>query len=308
MMKNKKESGLHPNNKHHLGYNFQDLCATLPSLKPFVFTNEFSTTIDFSNPEAVKCLNKALLLKHYNIKHWEFPDENLCPPIPGRVEYIHHLNDLLEQSLIKNEISVLDIGTGATCIYPLLGNSEYNWDFLGTDIDKQSLENSQKIIDTNNLASRITLFHQSDENNIITEEVFNGNKFSASMCNPPFYRSQYEAIEENSRKLKGLGIETTARNFSGLQNELWYKGGEKAFLHNYLYQSSLFKNQCFWYTSLVSKKDNITGMVDSLTKLGATEIKNIPLQFGNKISRIIAWTFLSLEEQDEWGSNNTESK
>ncbi len=305
MSSKKEKSSLHPNNKHNSGYDFQKLCTSTPILKEFVFTNKFNTkTIDFANPKAVKSLNTSLLKAYYNINYWEFPDENLCPPIPGRVDYIHHLNDLLKSSSITNNISILDIGTGATCIYPLLGNAEYGWNFIGTDIDNESLKTSQKIISSNNLSKEITLFFQNNKDQILSNKSFSNNVFSASMCNPPFYGSQYEAIEANARKLKGLGIETTARNFSGSQNELWYKGGEKAFLHNYLYQSSLFKTNCFWYTSLVSKKENVTTMQKSLTKLGATDIKIIPMQQGNKVTRIIAWTFLSKDQQNLWVSNS----
>lgn len=288
----KKESNLHPKNKHIADYDFSELCAKFTPLKEFVFTNKYQTeTIDFANPKAVKSLNSALLVTYYNINHWDFPDENLCPPIPGRVDYIHHLADLLNTS--KNKvITILDIGTGASCIYPILGNTEYGWKFVATDIDNNSLENAQKIISNNNLDDAITLRHQNNKDNILTGIITENDSFSASMCNPPFYASQYEAIEANARKLKGLGIETTARNFSGMQNELWYKGGEKAFLHNYLYQSSLFKTNCKWYTSLVSKKENVESMYASLKKLGATEIKTIPMHQGNKVTRIVAWSFV----------------
>ncbi len=301
MEKDKLSKGLHQNNLHRQEYNFEKLCNSNPDLKEFVFTNTYGTeTIDFSNPKAIKSLNTSLLKAFYNIHSWDFPDENLCPPIPGRVDYIHHLNDLFKSSSIKGRINIIDIGTGATCIYPLLGNSVYRWNFTGTDIDKASIKNSQQIINRNNLSNCISLKFQEDSNVIFSESIFENQKFTASMCNPPFYASQYEAVEANARKLKGLGIEKTSRNFSGKQNELWYKGGEKAFLHNYLYQSSLFKNSCFWYTSLVSKKENIESILASLNKLGATEIKNIPMYQGNKVTRIIAWTFLSNEEQDSW--------
>ncbi len=300
MAKDKTSKGLHPNNKHSQDYDFETLCSDFPSLKEFVFTNKFnSQTVDFANPKAVKTLNTALLKAYYQIENWEFSDENLCPPIPGRVDYIHHLNDLLNASGIKNNIRILDIGTGATCIYPLLGSRAYSWQFVGTDIDAESLKNSQEIIDSNNLSNQISLKLQHSPDTIFSEDIFDSKQFSATMCNPPFYSSQYEAVEANARKLKGLGIETTQRNFGGNQNELWYKGGEKAFLHNYLYQSSLFKTSCYWYTTLVSKKGNVESMIASLTKLGATEIKNIPMHQGNKVSRIIAWTFLSKDEQNQ---------
>ncbi len=261
---------------------------------PFVFENKYQTkTIDFANPKAVKALNTALLFKDYNITFWEFPDTNLCPPIPGRVDYIHHVADLLKSSKITNDIHVLDIGTGASCIYPILGNAEYNWRFVATDIDKNSLKFAQKIIDKNNLNDAIILRHQKEVSQVFKGVLNTEDAFSVSICNPPFYKSEAEALDATSSKLKGLkkGDKSVIRNFSGTQNELWYKGGEKAFIHNYLYESSLYKNQCIWFTTLVSKKDLVKGIYMSLKKLGATDIKTITMGQGNKISRIVAWSY-----------------
>ncbi|REE83773.1 23S rRNA (adenine1618-N6)-methyltransferase [Lutibacter oceani] len=301
--KRNKNGNLHPNNKHLQGYKFTELCEAYPDLKEFVFVNEYGTeTIDFANPKAVKAINKALLFKYYNLKFWDFPDDNLCPPIPGRVDYIHYLADLLINSGINEGAKILDIGTGANCIYPLLGNAEYNWSFVGTDIDKKSLDRAEKIIKKNALSDFIKLKHQKDSTHIFTGILTADDKFSASICNPPFYRSQEEAMQANSRKMEGLGTTNIGRNFSGKQQELWYKGGEKAFIHTYLYESSKFKTNCFWYTILVSKKENVQSMYDSLNKLGATDIKTIPMHQGNKVTRIIAWTFLSKEAQKEWNN------
>lgn len=296
------KNNLHPNNKHIKGYNFKELCETYPLLKDFVFVNKYRTeTVDFANPKAVKAINTALLFKYYNVNFWDFPDDNLCPPIPGRVDYIHYLNDLLKSSGIANNINVLDIGVGANCIYPLLGNAEYNWSFVGTDIDKKSIDRAEKIIKKNGLSEVIKLKQQKDAAQIFQGILNEDAKFSATICNPPFYKSQEDAMQANARKLDGLGKQSDeARNFSGKQQELWYKGGEKAFLHTYLYESSMFKNKCFWYTTLVSKKENAESMLPSLKKLGATEIKTIPMHQGNKVTRIVAWTFLSKEEQLKW--------
>lgn len=261
---------------------------------PFVFENKYETkTIDFANPKAVKALNTALLFKYYKLNFWEFPDTHLCPPIPGRVDYIHHIAGLLKSSKITDDIHVLDIGTGASCIYPVLGQSEYNWTFVGTDIDEVSLKYAQKIINENHLGDSISLRLQKDNSQMFNGILNEDDSFSVSICNPPFYKSEAEAIESTKRKLKGLNREggKIVRNFSGTQNELWYKGGEKAFIHNYLYESSLFKTQCVWFTTLVSKKDLVKGMYSSLKKLGATDIKTIHMGQGNKISRIVAWTF-----------------
>ncbi len=249
--------------------------------------------MDFANPKAVKALNTALLKYHYNIDFWEFSDDHLCPPIPGRVDYIHHISDLLNASEIKENITILDIGTGASCIYPLLGNAEYNWLFVGTDIDEKSLKQAQRIIDENDLNHVISLRHQKESSKIFKGILTKKDKFSASICNPPFYKSEQEALEATTNKLKGLNRveDEVVRNFSGTHNELWYKGGEKAFIHNYLHESALCKNQCHWFTTLVSKKELIRGIKVSLKKLGVTEIKVLSMEKGNKQSRIIAWTF-----------------
>jgi 23S rRNA (adenine1618-N6)-methyltransferase len=283
-----KEKNLHPKNKFNKGYNFDELIKTNPKLKPFVAKSQFDViTIDFSIPEAVKELNKALLFSYDKITIWDFPKQNLCPPIPGRLDYIHYLNDLISS---EEKITVLDIGTGATCIYPLLGVAEYNWNFVASDIDFESLDTAQDIIDDNKLREQIELRQQADENNILKGVLKDGDSFSAVMCNPPFFKSAEEAQGANKRKNKNLG-NNTVRNFSGNNNELWYVGGEKAFLHNYLYESSLYKTQSTWFTSLVSKKENIKSLEKSSAKLGAVEFKVIPMSQGNKVTRIACWRF-----------------
>lgn len=291
------------NNTHKSGYNFKLLTQVYPKLDAYVFENAHQTvTIDFADPKAVKALNTALLKAHYKINFWEFPEGNLCPPIPGRVDYIHYLADVLKASGIQKDATIMDIGTGASCIYPLLGQAAYDWRFLATEIDEGSMKHAQIIVDKNGLDKKINLRHQADGSQILKGVLKPSEHISASMCNPPFYKSKEEAQEATSRKLKGLGTQVgkKTRNFSGTSNELWYTGGEKAFLHNYLYESSLFKTQCFWYTSLVSKKENVKSMKSSLKKLGATDFKIIPMIQGQKISRIVAWTFLTKEEQKQW--------
>lgn len=281
---------MHPNNIHDATYNLEELTAVYLPLKEFVFTNKYEgQTIDFSKSKAVKALNKALLIKHYNILYWEFPDNNLCPPIPSRVDYIHYLNDLVSDKII--DIKVLDIGTGATCIYPLLGSSIYQWKFVATDINTNSIINAKKIISTNQLEDKIELRLQVDKAQILKGIINKDEHFHLSMCNPPFYKSKEDAFKANNRKSKNLKLKKSTRNFSGISNELWYQGGEKAFLHNYIFQSVLYKDQVTWFTSLVSKKELINDLKRTAKKLDVTKTKTIEMTLGNKISRIFAWTF-----------------
>ena len=135
----KVKPGLHPRNRHLSRYDFRELVGTFPELTPFVRLNEYQDeSIDFSNPNAVMMLNKALLKHYYNIDHWDLPPGYLCPPVPGRADYIHHIADLLgscNSKIIPVDVKIkcLDIGVGANCIYPIIGNKEYEWSFVGAD-------------------------------------------------------------------------------------------------------------------------------------------------------------------------------
>jgi 23S rRNA (adenine1618-N6)-methyltransferase len=297
---------LHKKNKHTDDYDFDQLSLVYTDLEPFIFTNANNKkTIDFANPKAVKALNAALLKSHYDVAFWDFPDHFLCPPIPGRVDYIHHISDLLERSKLTENITVMDIGTGANCIYPLLGNAAYDWSYIGVDSNDDALKAAQNIIDKNNLQDQIKLKKQNDDAHVLSGVLSETDMVTVTMCNPPFFKNEADALKATTSKLKGLGKPTDqmVRNFAGQAHELWYKGGEKAFLHNYLYESSLLKTASFWYTSLVSNKDNVKTINQSLKKLGATAVLTIGMNIGNKKSRIVAWTFLDEQQKEDWNKN-----
>lgn len=308
------QRNLHPRNKHLFGYDFNTLVETHPKLKQFVFTNKYQNqTIDFSNPEAVKALNKALLLHFYAISFWDIPKTNLCPPIPGRADYIHYIADLLaveNENKIPNGTNIkgLDIGVGANCIYPIIGNSEYGWQFVGTETDVPSLKAAVKIIEKNqNLKNNVTLRIQQNKRHIFKNTIQENERFDFIICNPPFHASKEEATKGTQRKLKNLGKSSENKpvlNFSGQNNELWTEGGELAFITNMIYESTHFKQQCLWFTSLVSKKENLKPFFTHLKKVGAVEIKTIDMEQGNKTSRFIAWTFLSESQRENWAIIN----
>lgn len=87
---------LHPRNRHQGRYDFPSLIKAHPDLARFTITNPHGKpSIDFANPEAVRVFNRALLKAQYGIQHWDIPADYLCPPIPGRADYIHVAADLL---------------------------------------------------------------------------------------------------------------------------------------------------------------------------------------------------------------------
>lgn len=284
---------MHPRNIHQQSYPFSDLIKSHKQLAEYVFINVHQIkTIDFSNSEAVLHLNKALLKFYYKLTDWNIPKGYLCSPIPGRADYIHHISDLLSEDNISTNIQGLDIGVGANCIYPILGNRIYNWKMVGADINKIAVQSAKKNIEaTPNLKEHIDIRHQNDPANIFKGIINDGEYYQFTMCNPPFHNSKEAAQKGTLRKLKNIGSEKAYElNFGGQSNELWCNGGEALFIKRMIKQSVEFKNQVTWFTCLVSKKDNLNKIHKQLDKLKATH-KTIVMTQGNKQNRFIAWKF-----------------
>jgi 23S rRNA (adenine1618-N6)-methyltransferase len=312
---------LHPRNKHRSRYDFALLVKDTPEIRNFVIVNPYGDeSIDFSNPAAVKILNKSLLKTYYGIQHWDIPDHYLCPPIPGRADYIHHLADLLasgqpssvvsvpnaveEASLRKSEtdskgnktgkdIKVLDIGVGANCIYPIIGHQEYGWTFVGSDIDKKAVDSANNIISANpELTGAISIRYQPNKQYIFKGVIKTGESFDITMCNPPFHASAEEAAAGSNRKQYNLGKQRNVLNFGGQQIELWCEGGEVGFIGKMIQESTVFSKQVKWFTTLVSKSANLAFVYHALDKAGAKTVKTVEMAQGQKVSRFVAWSYL----------------
>jgi 23S rRNA (adenine1618-N6)-methyltransferase len=285
---------MHQRNKHKGRYALEKLVQLNPALKSFVFMNEHGEfSIDFSNPKGVKELNKSLLFSYYDIA-WDLPDSNLCPPIPGRADYIHAIAEFIEsQDLIQEKVNCVDIGTGASLIYPIIGTCEYNWSFIASDIDKKSVLWAKKI-QSNNAPKlkNIDLRLQRNPAYIFRDLLRHTDRIDMVVCNPPFYNSEAEAERENLRKVKNLhGEDALRHNFSGKSNELWCKGGEFQFISTMIDESRMFKKQIRFCSSLVSNKDNVEKLLEKLVQKKASMYRVLPISHGNKKSRVLVWAF-----------------
>ena len=300
-----EKSKLHSRNPHRFRYDFKALIGSYLDLEKFVSFNKFGNeSIDFSNPDAVKTLNRAILKHFYQISLWDIPKNYLCPPIPGRADYIHYIADLLandnkNQIPTGKKIKVLDIGVGANCVYPIIGSQAYDWNFVGTDIDAVAIKSAQYIIESNNvLAEKIECRLQPSNKHIFNKILQPDEFFDVSICNPPFHTSAEEAVAGSQRKIKNLGIKhQTKLNFGGQNTELWCEGGEEAFVRNMIFESKEISKQITWFTSLISKKEHLPNIYYYLKKVNAVEVKTINMAQGQKISRIVAWTFKNKSER-----------
>lgn len=305
------KDGLHPRNRHRGRYDFAQLTATSPELAAYVRpTAHGEPGVDFADPAAVKALNRALLRQFYGIDNWDVPAGYLTPPIPGRADYLHYLADLLAEDNAGavprgRQIRVLDVGVGANCIYPIIGHHEYGWRFVGTEVDATAVRVARQIVAANRpLSGAVDIRLQPAASDVFSGVVKPSEHFDLTMCNPPFHASAAEAAAGSQRKTRNLGTgrgpTAAPLNFGGQPHELWTPGGEATFLWRMAEESALLRSNAYWFTALVSKKETLPGLYKTLQKLGAAEVRTVPMSQGQKVSRFVAWTFLSPEERQQW--------
>ncbi|EPJ55999.1 MAG: hypothetical protein OFPI_01500 [Osedax symbiont Rs2] len=314
------KTNLHPLNLHNKRYDFPALIQTHPELNQYLLNRHDQLTIDFADSNAVKSLNCALLKKYYRIDFWDIPKGYLCPAIPGRVDYIHYLAELLENNCTVGKVSaakvqVLDIGTGASCIYPILGQRVYNWRFIASDIDAVSVASSKQIINANKgLSSKIKVLLQPDKDSFFSNIIQPGQRLDLTICNPPFHRSLQQALAGNSRKRENLAKKSTSKtqqldrqkklaatlNFGGQKAELFCSGGELQFIKNMIKESVDYSQQVLFFSTLVSKKDHLAEIKLALKNAKVAQFEIIKMAQGQKISRFIAWSYLNKSQQQLW--------
>lgn len=301
----------HPRNRHQGRYDFPRLIQAEPQLAGFVIRNPYGhASIDFANPDAVRVFNQALLADLYGVKGWHLPEGYLCPPIPGRADYIHGVADVLTDECQGDiprgaAVSLLDVGTGANCIYPLLAHLDYGWRVVAADIDTVALASAQRIVEANQLQAAIVLRHQARSEHCFTGIIQTHERFYATVCNPPFHASAAEAASGSRRKWRNLGKQDPSRrlptlNFGGQSNELWCKGGELAFVRRMIQESRAHTAQVLWFTSLLSKKAHLRLLQRTLEQVGAAEVRLHTMAQGQKQSRFLAWTFHDQAARQQW--------
>lgn len=308
-------SPLHIRNKHRHGYDFAQLIKAVPEFSAFVKRNQYGNlSIDFADPDAVRMLNKALLLTYYQLSYWDIPNDYLCPPIPGRADYMHYLADLLAEDnqhimMTGKKVQVLDIGMGANMIYPIIGRAEYGWSFVGSDINPTAIKVASLITKANSLLKGSVQCRLQKNRSAIFDGIIQPKEFyMLTLCNPPFHASAQAALASTQKKLKNLGKlgdskQKTVLNFGGQHMELWCQGGESTFISNMIKESANYKTQCLWFTTLVSKKESLPVIRKHLEAVEAIETKIVPMAQGQKISRFVAWTYFNKAERQQFLAN-----
>ncbi|XP_054785659.1 uncharacterized protein LOC129292150 isoform X2 [Prosopis cineraria] len=272
---------IHPRNKYSENPpDFAQLASLYPTFQPFVYySHDGRPNIDWTDFNATRELTRVLLLHDHSLNWW-IPDGQLCPTVPNRSNYIHWVEDLLSSDIIPHTSSTgdkvrgFDIGTGANCIYPLLGASLLGWSFVGSDVTDVAIEWASRNVHSNPHISDLIEIRkaESNENAVSVEACHNGEL----LCN--------ETLEA-----AGLNPKTSC---GGSREEMVCPGGEKAFITRIIEDSAALRHSFRWYTSMVGRKSNLKYLISKLWANGVTIVRTTEFVQGKTCRWGLAWSFL----------------
>ncbi|KYM95659.1 PREDICTED: methyltransferase-like protein 16 homolog [Cyphomyrmex costatus] len=277
---------IHPRNKYKRPPDYKQLAILYPEFREIAmmdFTGRIR--IDFKERRSLHVLTETLLKHDFDL-HVNIPADNLNPAIPLRLNYILWIEDLMTHSKLEMEnVTGIDIGTGAVCIYALLLAKIYKCQVIGTEVDKGSVEHAQKCIKSNKLQNLIEITTVNSDR-IFKDVVQDSRVYDFSMCNPPFFENEDDGFEKVVKVLPPRNAPT------GNDNELKTEGGELGFVTKIIEESVEVGNRVKIYSTMIGKKVNL---VILRRLLRSKNIKNMTwTEFcqGHTTRWGLAWSFL----------------
>jgi 23S rRNA (adenine1618-N6)-methyltransferase len=285
--------------------DFAALAATHPRLLPYlVETKDGRRTIDFASWDATVELNRALLDTFYGVKHWDVPRGHLCPPAANRANYVHWIEDLLELSRPASAsasaagpaVVGLDVGVGASCVYPLIGASLNGWRFVGIDVTDVAVASARANAEANVAIrhlieirdARTFSLRRRDsarDGSVILPAIEEDERFAFCMCNPPFFDLDRSASERRRPN--------RASDFGGSDAETACPGGERAFTARIFEDSLLLRDRVHWYTTMCGKKETVKHLRRALASREArvAAVRTTVFRQGKTARWGVAWSF-----------------
>ncbi|XP_028429029.1 RNA N(6)-adenosine-methyltransferase mettl16 [Perca flavescens] len=279
---------MHPRNRYKdKPPDFAYLASKYPDFQQHVHTSLAGRpVVNFKEPEAVRALTCTLLKEDFGLTI-EIPLERLIPTVPLRLNYIHWVEDLIDGQ--KQPRRGIDIGTGASCIYPLLGATMNSWYFLATEVDNICFDYATKNVEQNNLSDLIKVVKVPQKTLLMdalkeeTEIVYD-----FCMCNPPFFANQLEAKGVNSRNSRRAPPSSV--NTGGV-TEIMAEGGELEFVKRIIHDSLQLKKRLRWYSCMLGKKCSLAPLKEELRKQGVPKVTHTEFCQGRTMRWALAWSF-----------------
>ncbi|XKL67409.1 hypothetical protein PGB90_002900 [Kerria lacca] len=280
---------MHPRNIYKVPPNFTEVAHYYPEFQKYVLEKpNGKLTFDFKNADGLRCLTKILLKKDFKLDV-TIPEDTLIPALPLRLNYILWLEDLLDWTLErKTEIKGIDIGTGATCIYPLLAARKNGWKMLGSEINESNKKMAEENVKKNSLEHLITIVAVSSStflDGIVTEN----ENIDFCMCNPPFFNSSN--LEEDKKRYRKGQHQKIKNCTSGKMDEILSNGGETEFVKRIIQDSLKLRDKIRIYTSMVGHKSSVQPLLQELKRCGVTSVSQTEFCQGRTVRWAVAWTF-----------------
>ncbi|KAI5721051.1 hypothetical protein M8J77_015296 [Diaphorina citri] len=189
---------MHPRNKYRVPPDFKQLAIEYPEFRKHLH-QELSGKLkfNFQNPDALRIFTTTLLRKDFGL-NVEIPPMRLVPTLPLRLNYILWIEDLLEANQISSPITGIDIGAGASCIYPLLSCKKNSWHMLALENDPQSYQCAQRNVEQNEMQDFIKVKHTTSSECDLQPYLDPNVTYSFTMCNPPFFSSVEDLVGNNA--------------------------------------------------------------------------------------------------------------
>lgn len=321
-------SRAHPRNVLRNGPDLAALLASHGELrKYFRFSRQVAMQrrpdrFMWEDADAVRCLTVAML-QHYFQLTVDVPPAHLLPHLTLRLNYVHFLEDLLnlqnspvESAPASDSSTILihgiDIGTGATCIFPLLLarlHPALRW--VATEINPESFRIAARNWHVNfgpaaHTPSQPPLYLPSDarefDSGALSLRLVDDNAAASpillcalkeneralfSMCNPPFFESV------GAKQVRGKC------SFRAVDSEVATEGGELAFVMQMIDESLQLRERIGTYTTMLGRQSTLPAVMQRLRECedvsehGSTEL------WQGRICRSVVWWRIRAGATDE---------
>lgn len=277
---------IHPRNKYKRPSDYKRLAVMYPEFREIaVMDFAGKVRIDFRDRRSLHVLTETLLKHDFDL-HVSIPADKLNPAIPLRLNYILWMEDLMTHSKLEMErVTGIDVGTGAVCIYALLLAKIYKCRVIGTEVDKESVEHARECARRNKLQDLIEIITVNSDR-ILKDALRDDGVYDFSMCNPPFFASESDGLEEVAKVLPPRNAPT------GNDGELRTAGGEVGFVTRMIEESVEVGERVKIYSTMIGRKADLVAL---RRLLRAKDIKNMTwTEFcqGYTTRWGLAWSFL----------------
>ncbi|KAJ3641083.1 hypothetical protein Zmor_027604 [Zophobas morio] len=283
---------MHPRNIYKQPPNFKQLAIQYPDFRKHA-TQDLSgkVTIDFKNVEALRALTCTLLKKDFGLDI-QIPLNKLIPTVPLRLNYILWIEDLLSVADRTDNIKGIDIGTGASCVYPTIAAKKNQWTMLATEIDPESIKFATENVKRNSLQNLVTVIQVKDT--LLNEAVDqHPHEYDFCMCNPPFFSTTQELHPFFKARKQNRPHPRNA--FCASVDEVVAKGGEVDYISRLINESKTLDTQIKIYSSMVGHKSTLPPLKKLLREVEVVSFKQTEFCQGHTTRWGLAWTFADID-------------